>query len=177
MEKRGANYFNLQRTEIPDEFIIKDYNDLGTTETVARKRNYKFLPTFRYLKVDTHLGYHHGPLSMRNSVDMYYCRLKLRPRLFDKKSQVNMTDFLNGVDRFYICTSRWYGKTGYLYLRDRGEGTETPPGMEDQNADARSRYILACKPLIKRGNSDDDLMLFRLVRFEDMHDVASDSKP
>ena len=155
-------------------------------------------------------------------MDEYHCRLKLRPRLFDKHSHVNMSDFTNGKDMFYICTSRRHGITSFLYIKDRGEGSVTrlpdvasieneshenrnnshasesnaaavvgnghvtngnargsegQPVEDTDHTGVNPRYILACKPTIDGGNSDE-LMLFRLVRYENMyvktdHDATS----
>ena len=41
---------------------------------------------------------------------------------------------------------------------------------ESQASSERARYVTACKPFIKRGN-EDDLMLFRLVRYESMYEL------
>ena len=194
MNSSRINFFNFLSTENPGEFIIMDYASFeATPELVANGRCYDFWPTPRYLKVKTHLGYNRGPLCMENSVDEYYCRLKLRPRLYRKNGNVTLNDFAKGKDTYYICTAGRYGKTGYLYLRDRGEregGTVTHDGeiergpevelslvisgsnmpdngtaTESQASSGPARYVTACKPSIKRGN-DDDLMLFRLVRYE-----------
>ena len=96
---------------------------------------------------------------------------------------MTMNDFTNGKDMFYICTSRRRGRTGYLYVKDRGEGAETiqpneadvvqPNGIELRETETPHgttppRYITACKPSIKGGDSDE-LMLFRLVRYENMY--------
>ena len=290
--KKMIYYFNLRCTESPGEFIIMDYSDFGAKSEMLHKDpdlHYDFWPTPSYLKVNTRFGYNHGPLSMENSVDEYHCRLTLRPRLFRKHSHVTMSDFTNGKDMFYICTSNRRGRTGYLYVRDRGRGIEVKPkpaseetkgtdstgtkgaaeneetkeidkaraendreqqeGIQEDQAGAtnksrshisssggtgtkgaaengeanevdqtgtgndqaqqkddqagaanvsrspvsgpneggnrsggnreeaagarpRARYVLACKPSIKRGDSDE-LMLFRLVRFENMYIAGS----
>ena len=44
--------------------------------------------------------------------------------------------------------------------------TETPQGTD--SGETRPCYITACKPSIKGGDSDE-LMLFRLVRYENMY--------
>ena len=179
MDRDGVNFFYFLSTENPCEFIIMDYAQFeATPKLVANGRHYDFWPTPRYLKVKTHLGYNRGPLCVENSVDEYYCRLKPRPRLYRKNGNVTLNDFANGKDTYYICTAGRYGKTGYLYLRDTGEteGKEVEGGakvehngecvaMETQTSSKRARYVTACKPFIKRGDKDD-LMLFRLVRYE-----------
>ena len=182
----GINFFNLLSTEKPDEFIIVDYVQLEVeTLRVINRRHYDFWPTPRYLKVKTHLGYNRGPLCLEDSVDEYYCRLKVRPRLYRKKRSVTLNDFANGKDTYYICTAVRHGKTGYLYLRDRGEReeervntrTRAQNGLSEielgsvrndsnvSDSSMRARYVTACKPSIKMG-SEDELMLFRLVRYE-----------
>ena len=258
---RRINFFSLRCTEIRGEFIIMDYAETDVkTEALLPPLKYDFWPTPRYLRVNTHLGYNSGPLRMKDSVDEYHCRLTLRPRLFREHSHVTMNDFTNGKDMFYIRTSRRRGRTGYLYVKDRGEGAETmqpnktvqpnktiqpnvtepakgaerieanggvesdcmreerpgliPKGPEnlemqkiqtnraetavlndrgkgtepiqpnseetpqaeltdnrvtaEHSPPTRYRYITTCKPSIKGGNSDE-LMLFRLVRYENMY--------
>lgn len=150
------SYFKLRFTETPDEFIIM-YSEDEKTETIFEKSVKKTCiiePTPRYLHVTTHLGHNSRPLRMENTVDESHCRLTLRPRLFREHSHVTMSDFTNGKDMFYICTSRRRGRRRYLRVKDKGERTDP-------------RYILACKSSIKGGNSDD-LMLFRLVRDDDL---------
>ena len=132
-----------------------DYKKAAESEALLPNLKYDFWPTPCYLKVNTHLGYNSGPLRMENSVDEYHCRLTIRSRLFREHSHVTMNDLTNGKDMFYICTSRRRGRTGYLYVKDRGGG-------------ANPRYVLACKPSIKRGDSDE-LMLFMLVRYQNMY--------
>ena len=93
------NYFNLLSTENPHEFVIVDYKKVEVkTEEFRNRLYYDFWPTPRYLKVKTHLGYNCGPLSLEDSVDEYYCRLKLRPRLYRTKGTVTLNDFANGKD-------------------------------------------------------------------------------
>ena len=155
-EENEINFFRLRCTETPGEFIILNYKDIAVdTKELQPNFKYDFWPTPTYLKVNTHLGYNSGPLRMEKSVDEYHCRLTLRPRLFHEHSHATMSDFTNGKDMFYICTSSRRGRTGYLYVKDRGEGADP-------------RYVLACKPSIKRDDSDE-LMLFRLVRYENMY--------
>eukprot|EP00731_Ephydatia_muelleri_P005507 Em0002g1683a len=154
-EENEINFFRLRCTETPGEFIILNYKDIAVdTKELQPNFKYDFWPTPTYLKVNTHLGYNSGPLRMEKSVDEYHCRLTLRPRLFHEHSHATMSDFTNGKDMFYICTSSRRGRTGYLYVKDRGEGADP-------------RYVLACKPSIKRDDSDE-LMLFRLVRYENI---------
>eukprot|EP00731_Ephydatia_muelleri_P023581 Em0015g1164a len=118
------NFFHLQLTEKSDELIIMDYAEFSVrTETLVEELSYDFWPTPRYLKVKTLLGYNRGPLCVEDSVDEYYCRLKLRPRLYSKHRNVTLSDFTNGKDTFYICTSGRWGITGYLYLKPTKDGS------------------------------------------------------
>ena len=116
--EKHLHFFNLRFTETPGEFIIMD-DEGGTQLQVTLKdnkvRHYDIQPTHRYLKVKTYcLGHSFGKLCMESSVDEYHCRLKLRPRLFQELGHVTMSDFTNGKDMFYICTSRRRGRTGYV---------------------------------------------------------------
>eukprot|EP00731_Ephydatia_muelleri_P005377 Em0002g1553a len=157
---RVLNYFNLRCTETAGEFVLMDYKEFDKKERIIESNpvqlQYDLWPTPRYLMVNTHLGFNFGPLYMEDSVNESQCLLRIRPRLF-RDSHGNMSDFTNGKDKFYICTSRRLGRTGYLYVKDR------PKVNKD-----RPKYILACKPSIKGGGSDG-YMLFRLVRYESMY--------
>ena len=169
-EKCSVNYFNLRYTKNPGEFVIMDYKEFDIKEKQIESNpipvSCDLWPTPRYLKVNTHLGYNNGPLCMENSLDESYCRLRVRPRLFHEYSDVNlsMSDFTNGKDKFYICTSRRLGRTGYLYVKDN-DPNGNPLG---NNPPDNPRYTLACKPFIGGGGSDES-MFFRLVRYESMY--------
>ncbi|KAL5505471.1 hypothetical protein EMCRGX_G006906 [Ephydatia muelleri] len=186
----SLNYFNLRCTENAGEFVIMDYMNFEREQKIIESNPIPLLcdlwPTPRYLKVNTHLGFNFGPLYMVDSVNERQCRLKVRPRLFHEYSHVNMNDFTNGKDKFYICTSRRHGITGYLYVKDN-DTPDIPPGNNspDNPPDNppgdipsgnphrnrrgnRPRYTLACKPFIGGGSSDGN-MFFRLVRYESMY--------
>ena len=153
---------------------MDDEGDTQLQVTLEDNKVYDIQPTHRYLKVNTYgLGRSfRKPLCMESSVDEYHCRLKLRPLLFHKHGHASMREFTNGEDAFYICTSRRRGRTGYLYLAQ----TAQPNAAQTTQPAADPCYVLACKSSIRRGNPDD-LMLFRLVRDDDIYDPKQCSDP
>ena len=168
--KQGCRpeFFHFLPTEDPGEFVIMNYKANRSKEDSDTLWN-DFCLTHCYLKVKTTFGRNSGPLRFEESADEYYCRLKLRPRLYSETRQVTLHDFKYGEDAFYIRTASRKGFSSYLYLKDEGIDTRTNSNsgmdMGEKMKGTTHRYTTACKPSIKGGNFDE-LMLFRLEPFD-----------
>ena len=149
--EESSNFFvsSNEDGDHPYEFSI-----MYMAPSLLEGRGIKPIPRYLYAPVNT-FGKNEGPLTLRLDAKDTKTRMTLNSRRVRHFNPVDIKDWVNSKDIFYInCKQRAVKKNGFICVKKTPHDSHVP-----------DEYITYCVPTIKKHNEDKDhFMLFRLIR-------------